>query len=323
MSKGKEILKKLNEYLENASEEDLRKDWEYLKQFNEGPGPDMQDVLEKALIRLRGKNKFKVGDWIAIGSDPTDVFQIIGVHLDKDQYRVRSFKGNESMDSIDMVDDNFHLWTLDDAQAGTILCDSDDTPFIYSGETKHGHPCSYGGMIDKRSFAISKGIHLWTVNKCHPATKDKCEFLFKAMKREGYRWDDERKKVVTTKRWEDDDPNIQGFYISNQSEIVNTGLLEKSPANHNLFATFEQAKSALAMARISQIIANDERFGGAVTDEEWNESEPRKIVIVRKRNEIYLDYSYTNYEFLAFHTLEQCELFLEEYEDLIRDYFML
>ena len=50
---------------------------------------------------------------------------------------------------------------------------------------------------------------------------------------------------------------------------------------------------------------------------------PYKVKVVRKRNEIYLDYSYTTYEFLAFHTLEQCELFLEEYEDLIRDYFML
>lgn len=323
MSKGKELLKKLSEYLKNASEEDLKNDWESLKQYNEESSPDIEAVLKNAMIRLRGKNKFKVGDWIAIGSDPTDVFQIIGVHLDKDQYRVLSFKGNESMDSIDMVDDNFHLWTLDDAQVGTVLCDSDGTPFIYSGESKYGHPCSFGGLLNDKSFTPSKGRYVWTVNKCCPAIKEKCDFLYKAMKREGYKWDSERKKVVATKKWEDGEPNVQGFYISNQSEIVNTGLLEKSPVNNNIFATFEQAKSALAMARISQIIANDERFGGAVTDEEWNESEPRKIVIVRKRNEIYLDYSYTTYEFLAFHTLEQCELFLEEYEDLIRDYFML
>ena len=120
----------------------MKNDWESLKQYNEESSPDIEAVLKNAMIRLRGKNKFKVGDWIAIGSDPTDVFQIIGVHLDKDQYRVLSFKGNESMDSIDMVDDNFHLWTLDDAQVGTVLCDSDGTPFIYSGESKYGHPCS-------------------------------------------------------------------------------------------------------------------------------------------------------------------------------------
>lgn len=126
------------------------------------------------------------------------------------------------------------------------------------------------------------------------------------------------------KRWRDNkDALFVGYFINNDCRIIQTAYCSNNDFNSNVFATIKQAKSALAMAQISQIMANDERFGGVVTDEEWNESEPRKIVIVRKRNEIYLDYSYTNYEFLAFHTLEQCELFLEEYEDLIRDYFML
>lgn len=325
MSKGIKILEKLNEYLENASEEQLEKDWEYLKQFNEG-GPEMEDILKKALTRKRGKNKFKVGDWIAIGDnpDPTDVFLIVGVYPAKDEYRILSFKGNESMDGIDMVDENFRLWTLDDARVGTVLCDSDGAPFIYSGEAKNGNPCSYGGMIDRLHFRASMGVNVWTTQKCHPATKEKCDHLYKAMKREGYKWDSDLDELVRVKKWMDDeDSTLEGFWIGSNSGILETTRCENSPANYNVFAAKEQAKSALAMARISQILANDERFGGVVTDDEWNESEPRKIVIVRKRDEIHLDYSYTTYGFLAFHTLEQCELFLEEHESLIKDYFML
>lgn len=201
MSKGIKILEKLNEYLKNASEEQLEKDWEYLKQFNE-EGPEMRDILEKALTRLRGKNKFNVGDWIAIGDnpDPTDVFLIVGVYPAKDEYRILSFKGNESMDSIDMVDENFHLWTLDDARVGTVLCDPDGAPFIYSGEVKNGNPCSYGGMIDRFRFRASRGVNVWTAQKCHPATKEKCDHLYKAMMREGYKWDSDLDELVRVKK---------------------------------------------------------------------------------------------------------------------------
>lgn len=74
------------------------------------------------------------------------------------------------------------------------------------------------------------------------------------------------------------------------------------------------------MAQISQIMANDERFGGVVTDEEWNYN--RKYVIIRRGTKLGIETKYC-YEYLAFHTNEQAELFLKENEDLIKDYYML
>lgn len=129
------------------------------------------------------------------------------------------------------------------------------------------------------------------------------------------------------KKWRDDVDNIiSGYFIDDVSEIVNITIEEENPNgyyNYNVFATEKQAKSALAMARISQIIANDSRFGGAITDEEWNDSNTGKFVIYREKNGIKTNFLFYNFYFLAFHTKAQCDLFLQENQDLIKDYLMI
>ena len=77
------------------------------------------------------------------------------------------------------------------------------------------------------------------------------------------------------------------------------------------------------MARISQIMANDERFGGVVTDEEWNDENIKKYSISRWSFRIFKDIVYINYQFLAFHTEQQRDIFLEENEQLVKDYLMI
>lgn len=46
------ILEKLNAYLASATEEQLKADWEELKQYNVS-GPEMLDILEAASQRLQ------------------------------------------------------------------------------------------------------------------------------------------------------------------------------------------------------------------------------------------------------------------------------
>lgn len=77
------------------------------------------------------------------------------------------------------------------------------------------------------------------------------------------------------------------------------------------------------MAQISQTMANDERFGGVITDEEWEDTTINKFVINRAKNTINKAAFTSSYEFLAFHTQEQCDLFLEENEDLVKNYLMI
>lgn len=125
------------------------------------------------------------------------------------------------------------------------------------------------------------------------------------------------------KRWrEDTNAEVSGYLITNNCDIQRiTGLYNTSTA-YDVYATFNQAKSALAMARISQIMANDKRFGGAITDKEWNH-DTSKYTIRRLGNTICPDFNMFHYTFLAFHTEQQRDLFLQENEDLVKDYLMI
>ena len=120
------------------------------------------------------------------------------------------------------------------------------------------------------------------------------------------------------KRWRDKEEPMSGYWIDINSSINRVTFCNNIKENRNVFATEKQAKSALAMAQITQIMVNDERFGGLVTDEEWDDGENCKFVIVRINNEIMRDCFWHSYHFLAFHTREQCDLFLDENEDLIK-----
>lgn len=71
-------------------------------------------------------------------------------------------------------------------------------------------------------------------------------------------------------------------------------------------------------------MANDERFGGVVTDEEQENKNIWKYSINRNSNTIEkYNGTYGIDHFLSFHTPEQRDLFLKENEDLVKDYLMI
>ena len=131
-------------------------------------------------------------------------------------------------------------------------------------------------------------------------------------------------EVEESEFWSDDVKNtFNGFYINSDADIIGVRPLPNISNNYNVFATEKQAKSALAMARISQIMANDiETFGGVVTDEEWDNNK-WKFVICRKERMICSTTVTHDYHLLAFHKSDQRALFLEKYPQLVKDYLMI
>lgn len=127
------------------------------------------------------------------------------------------------------------------------------------------------------------------------------------------------KKKVKVRTWEDFSKlkiPINGSIISEDSCIRSIKSIRK-----NIFATYQQAKSALAMAQISQLMLF---YGGYITDDEWGSSGVMKYGIIRDNNTIMLSNSYNlRYSFLAFHTDKQREDFLIYNRDLVMDYLML
>ena len=154
---------------------------------------------------------------------------------------------------------------------------------------------------------------------------------------EGYEGIDEEKSnleegVIVFKKkeltpWREYTHILTGYYVAPDSRIIQINKSNKcltDDINRNIFATKKQAESMLAMAQLSQIIQNDPRFGGPITDEEWLNRDMYKYIIDRYDNDIKT-YSWLecSFRFLVFHTEEQRDLFLKENEDLIRQYFML
>jgi hypothetical protein len=116
-----------------------------------------------------------------------------------------------------------------------------------------------------------------------------------------------------------EDAYISGYMLS-ETFVRNCF---KNPLDICIFATKKQAKRAKAYAIITQIIANDSRFGGEITDEEWRNSDTWKYVLCRFGNRICKDSRTTWCAPIAFHTAEQRNLFLKENEQLLKDYFMI
>lgn len=147
---------------------------------------------------------------------------------------------------------------------------------------------------------------------------------------EGYEIDKENStfdcikfKPIQPKSWRyDDTKHISGWRIAPDGSLKAIAISPNIP-QQTVFALKKLAESALAMARISQIMANDERFGGPITDEEWEDRACPKYALNRVQNSISRTYYNTTYQFLAFHTEGQLNLFLTENEDLVRQYLML
>lgn len=125
------------------------------------------------------------------------------------------------------------------------------------------------------------------------------------------------------KRWRDQNNAVSGYILNGDVVCPYEKDWNDLYGKHDVFATEKQAKSAFAMAQISQIMANDKRFGGPITDEEWNNMIIKYCITRHFNHRITVCNSQVEYYFLAFHTREQRDLFLAENEDLIKAYLMI
>jgi len=154
---------------------------------------------------------------------------------------------------------------------------------------------------------------------------------------EGYEMNVDKHGIVTFKK-EEEEPKIRTWddlvklnknvpdsscYISTdcETENISNGSFFNNEEDRNLFIDEKHAKSALAMAMISQLMPY---YGGKISDEEWDEHKVVKYEIVRHFDETYRLATFDNdYYFLAFHTEEQQKDFLKYNEQLVKDYLMI
>lgn len=123
-------------------------------------------------------------------------------------------------------------------------------------------------------------------------------------------------KSVVPDSWEDL-KEVKGWWIDMYSEIEEVIEADCRNDNKNLFVTENQAKKALAMAQLSQLM---KATGDCEID--WSDYK-KKYCIIREGNDISTSYSYHVYLFLSFNTESIRDEFMEKHMDLIRTYFEL
>ena len=120
------------------------------------------------------------------------------------------------------------------------------------------------------------------------------------------------------KSWNELGNSLKGFYIGEKSHIEEANCLI-NPFHRNVFATKKQAESALAMAQLSQLMADL----GDECDVDWGLHSGLKYVIYRWNNEIETVTVSSTHYFLSFKTKKVRDAFLEKHEELIKQYFMI
>ena len=138
---------------------------------------------------------------------------------------------------------------------------------------------------------------------------------------EGYEVDKEQstfKKIVFKKinnrwkQWEELD-EVGGYFISDFSE---TGGINPQPTlkrNRKIFHTLEQAKASIAMAQLSQLMA--EVNGNWKPN--WYDGDEKKFVIYFLGDHCVWNASHCKQRFLAFPDGKIADKFIETYRELI------
>lgn len=140
---------------------------------------------------------------------------------------------------------------------------------------------------------------------------------------EGYEIDKEKssfEKIVFKKKigvncWEDL-RNVPGVYITENSHIFPVADGSVLPYNKNVFLNEKYAKSALALAQISQLLPYYD------TNVDWTSSD-HKYCIECIGDGIEIGVWMCRHCILAFNTKSEAERFLEHNEQLVKDFYML
>ena len=110
---------------------------------------------------------------------------------------------------------------------------------------------------------------------------------------------------------------IKGIYIDTYSNILETDRTCVK-ADRNTFKTEKQAKSALAYAQLTQLMALPEYNGDWVPDLE--DAEEKKFCIIPLKEELRIERFYGYRQKICFKNMELAEMFMENNSDLLKQF---
>lgn len=130
-----------------------------------------------------------------------------------------------------------------------------------------------------------------------------------------------KKKSKEINTWKDIE-YLSGYFINNQASIIETPEIPREGDDKNVFVSEKYAKSALALAQISQLMPY---YGGEITDEEWKDPSIPKYNILCGLGDIIGTVDYNVKHITSFHTREQRDKFMSIPENiqLVKELYMV
>lgn len=146
---------------------------------------------------------------------------------------------------------------------------------------------------------------------------------------EGYEIDKENstfehiklKKIHKVNIWKDIN-FIEGSVIHGDSNIHDVSVCIRENTDKNIFSEEKYAKSALALAQISQLMPY---YGEEITDEEWKSDICKYSITISSNGNIHKMATIYIKDMISFHTAEQRDRFLSfpENVQLVKDLYMV
>ncbi len=139
--------------------------------------------------------KFKKDDWIVFDFKGSTVHRILKIEADSQgilSYCLQDTDGHDVYCSIEEVDKNAKLWTIQDANFGDVLVHKDCT-FIFMGIDKDGIVQAIDELWTEESRAFGEPS---MKNAYRPATFNQRCRLFQEIRDIRYEWDDKKKQLI-------------------------------------------------------------------------------------------------------------------------------
>ena len=157
------------------------------------PSKDQRDwsKFEAPWYKKKIEPKFHVGQYITDGYIGG---QIISMEDNYTCYKILDFNGGTNITIPITLQNNCHLWTIQDAKDGDVLAFSNDTIVIfkdlYNSTSFHSYCHIENGIFD---FNKDELPDWWNSEDFKPATKEQSDLLFQKIQDAGYKWNAETK----------------------------------------------------------------------------------------------------------------------------------
>lgn len=145
--------------------------------------------------------KFKAGDWVTVNDSENGLISLLNiVDSDEIQYRVEDIEGCSGDPRLEYLENNYHLWSIQDAKDGDILSyvtdEGDLWIMIYQSLYKpyEGHVHYHKLLVD--DILTDEGTCCISIDNLKPATIEQRDILFQKMKNADYEQNSDKKEPI-------------------------------------------------------------------------------------------------------------------------------